>query len=671
MKKIYVVLLMLAGCLSAVKAQYVISTAAGNGTSASGGDGGPALSASFNSPHGVAFDAAGNMYVSEFGGNRIRKISTGNIVSTFAGNGTGNYSGDGGLATSATVNKPVGMCFDASGNMFFADYLNHCIRKITPSGIITTVAGTGGVSGFGGDGGLATSALLNSPCDVKVDAAGNLLIADSFNNRVRAVNTSGIIFTVVGNGTGSSTGDGGLSTSATVNFPAGVYLDASGNIYITELNGHRVRMINSSAIISTIFGNGTPSSTGDGGPATAATVNGPGTIIGDPSGNLLISEYYGQRIRSINPSGTVTTIAGTGVGSFSGDGGPATSATMNGPFQIALDASNNIYVGEYLNSRVRKLSACASVSVASITNSVNCFGNANGSATLIATGGSGFTYTWSPTGGNSATAFGLTAGNYTVTVKNSCGSTSFATINITQPPVLNAAAVSSSSVVCAGTAVNLIATAFGGVPAYTYSWSSGGNTSTTTVTVNTTSTYTFTVTDANVCSQTATVMVSTVPNPTVTAASSSSLICAGQTVTLTASGASTYTWNTTATTSAIAVSPSVTTSYTVTGSVTGCPTSSMVISQSVSPCTGITELTASAGINVYPNPSSGEFILKVDRMNSEMHFEIFNSLGQSVKKAGITESETHINIKDVAQGVYYLKLTTGNEKARYTRLIKE
>jgi trimeric autotransporter adhesin len=218
---------------------------AGTGSYGYSGDGGIATSAKLSYPGGVAIDASGNIYIVDTGNSRIRMVtkSTG-IISTVAGTGSYGYRGDGGIATSASLNFPRGVAIDASGNLYIADTDNNRIRMVTKStGIISTVAGTGS-SGYSGDGGLATSAALNYPRGVAIDASANIYIADFYNYRIRMVTKStGIISTVAGTGSSGYSGDGGLATSAALNYPYGVAIDASGNIYIADTHNHRIRML--------------------------------------------------------------------------------------------------------------------------------------------------------------------------------------------------------------------------------------------------------------------------------------------------------------------------------------------------------------------------------------------------------------------------------------------
>jgi hypothetical protein len=333
-----------------------ISTVAGDGTQGFSGDGGPATNASLYEPNGVAVDAAGNVYIADPGNSRVRKVSTSGTVTTVAGNGSPGFSGDGGPATNASLDGLRGVAVDAAGNLYIADWVNPRVRKVSTSGTITTVAGSG-TYGFSGDGGPATDAGLSSPYGVAVDAAGNLYIADAGNSRVRKVSTSGTITTVAGSGTYGFSGDGGPATNAALSSPQGVALDAAGNLYIADAHNSRVRKVSTSGTITTVAGNGTFGFSGDGGPATDAGLNSPVGVTVDAAGNLYIADSGNHRVRKVSTSGTITTVAGDGTFGFSGDGGPATNASLNIPYGVAVDAAGNLYIADPGNSRVREVAA--------------------------------------------------------------------------------------------------------------------------------------------------------------------------------------------------------------------------------------------------------------------------------------------------------------------------
>ena len=337
----------------------IIDTVAGTGVAGYSGDGGPATSAQINKPTGAAVDASGNIYIVDTLNNRIRKVdaATG-IIQTVAGTGGAGYSGDGGPATSAEIKNPVGVAVDASGNIYIADTENHRIRKVdAATGIIQTVAGTG-VGGDSGDGGPATSAQLRKAQGVTVDASGNIYIADTLNQRIRKVDApTGIIQTVAGTGVAGYSGDGGPATSAQIKNPAVVAVDASGNIYIGDTDNHRIRKVDpATGIIQTVAGTGVAGYSGDGGPATSAQIKNPAVVAVDASGNIYIGDTDNHRIRKVDPAtGIIQTVAGTGVAGYSGDGGLATSAQLKKAQGVTVDASGNIYIADTENYRIRKV----------------------------------------------------------------------------------------------------------------------------------------------------------------------------------------------------------------------------------------------------------------------------------------------------------------------------
>jgi len=420
----------------------VITTVAGNGSAGWSGDGGPAVSAHFSGPRGLAVDRAGDLFIADAGNNVVRMVTPAGVIKTVAGNGTQGLSGDGGAATSASLSQPVAVAIDPSGNLFIADRHNDRIRKVntagvistfasssapvgvaadhlgnvfiadtgnnrirmvTPAGVVTTVAGTGN-GGFSGDGGPAVSAQLALPVDVSVDAAGNLFVADQANYRIRLVNPAGVIstvagvsddghsamsaqfffpnsiavdqngnvyvadtdihrirkitpdgtlITVAGNGTPGYSGDGGAATSAQLYYPAGITVDSAGNLYIADTRNQRVRKVGPNGVITTVAGNGGGNGDGDGGPALQAQLIEPGSVAVDGSGNVYIAETGGHRIRQVNTAGVITTVAGNRTMGFSGDGGPAASAQLAFPAGVAVDSAGNVFIADSANNRIR------------------------------------------------------------------------------------------------------------------------------------------------------------------------------------------------------------------------------------------------------------------------------------------------------------------------------
>ena len=391
-----------------------ITTVAGTGVSGFFGDGGPATGAALFSPSRVVVDATGNLYISDFFNQRIRKVTASGTITTMAGNGTFRFSGDGGPATTAVLNSAWAAAIDAAGNLYISDYLNQRIRKVTPRGTITTIAGND-IAGFSGDGGPAASAALNDPQGVAVDSAGNVYIGDGGNNRVRKVTSTGTITTVAGNGVLGFSGDGGPATKGSLAYPGGLAMDAAGNLYIATSGDSRIRKVTPQGTITTVAGNGytyglCPEAEPIfiGGAATSAALTSPDGLAVDVAGNIYISEFGGNcvqkvtsrgiistvigpyhllpycrcpsgiavdaagnlyvaasgnkiyggspndnRVLKITPSASTTTIAGNGTQGFSGDGGLATNAALNVPQGVVVDTAGNLYIVDTGNNRIR------------------------------------------------------------------------------------------------------------------------------------------------------------------------------------------------------------------------------------------------------------------------------------------------------------------------------
>jgi trimeric autotransporter adhesin len=335
---------------------------AGNGykalvTGGFSGDGGAATVAELYHPAGVVVDNIGNIYISDLQNGRVRKVNTTGVISTYAGNGVSSYSGDGGPATAAELRYPYGLALDNTGNLYISDNSNNRIRKVDAAGIISTYAGNG-VEGYTGDGGSATAAELALPFGLAIDVSDNLYIADYSSSHIRKVNTIGIISTIAGISLAGYAGDGGPATASELDGPQGVAVDGIGNVYIADYINNRIRFINTSGIISTIAGNGFGAPfaggySGDGGAATSAELYNPTDVKVDGLGNIYIADDDNIRVRVVNLNGIISTYTGIGDGGYSGNGGPATSAEISSPQGIAVDGSGNLYIADLYNNVVR------------------------------------------------------------------------------------------------------------------------------------------------------------------------------------------------------------------------------------------------------------------------------------------------------------------------------
>jgi uncharacterized protein (TIGR03437 family) len=339
-------------------------TVAGTGsTGVYSGDNNPAVNAAISLPLDVAVDRFGTLYIADFGNSRVRAVSNG-IITTVAGNTNGAPAVDGGLAINVRLAGPTGVTVDRNGNVYFVEAGigsgtglargDFRVWKVTTAGIFTAAAGNGLVS-YSGDGGAAASAQLNGAAAVAVDAGGNVYIADTGNHRVRRVAASGGIATIAGTGTPGFAVENGPPAAAQLNAPQGLVVDALGRVFIADTSNSRVRRADPGGNIITVAGNGNAAYFGDGTPANRASVNMPEGLALDAAGNLYIADTLDSVVRKMDPAGTITTIAGFGTPGFSGDGGPATSAALNRPRAVAIDANGNVYVADTGNDRVRKI----------------------------------------------------------------------------------------------------------------------------------------------------------------------------------------------------------------------------------------------------------------------------------------------------------------------------
>jgi sugar lactone lactonase YvrE len=366
--------LLLLALTSPALGQGIITTIAGNGVGGYNGEGAPATSRELYEPFGVAVDRSGNVYIADGYNSRIRKLDTSGNISTVAGDGSQGYGGDNGPATGAELWSPRDVVVDKNGNLYIADTGNNRIRRVDTSGVISTMAGNG-TKGYTGDGGPATKAELNTPNGIALDGSGNLYISERGNNVIRKVSVSGNISTVAGNvATGNPTygGDGGPAVSAELYLPAGIAVDNGGNLYIADSGNRRVREVNTGSApitvpgavippgyIQTVAGSfATGTYSGDGGPATSAGLNLPVSLVLDSSGNLYIADRNNNVIRKVDTAGQISTVAGNvakGNPVFGGDGGPATSAELWAPEGVADDSDGNLYIADTSNQRIRKV----------------------------------------------------------------------------------------------------------------------------------------------------------------------------------------------------------------------------------------------------------------------------------------------------------------------------
>ncbi len=342
-----------AALFSHAQQAFTINTVVGIGTAGFTGDAAAANLAQVNFPTAITRSAAGTLYIADTFNIRIRTVQTDGIIRTVAGTGTRGFSADGTSATTALISPPYGVAVDAAGNIYFSDSLNNMIRKVSTTGTVSRIAGTG-VQGYGGDGGNAVDALLNLPTGLTVDSAGNVYVADTQNHRIRKITTDGKIATVFGTGQPNFDGDGKPGDQAPVYYPESVALDSAGNLYVADTFNHRIRKL-TAGIASTVAGNGIATFKGDNGQAVSASLNYPRGVFVDASGNILIADSLNNRIRMVSENKVIRTVAGAGYFGDAGDGGPATGALFRFPRAVISDGSGGYLVLDTDNHRVRQL----------------------------------------------------------------------------------------------------------------------------------------------------------------------------------------------------------------------------------------------------------------------------------------------------------------------------
>jgi hypothetical protein len=642
--------------LQAATAQ-TISTVVATGVAGFSGDGGPATAATMSEPRGLSFDASGNLYISDRWNYRIRKVDASSVISTIAGNGSGAVSN--GVPATASGMVPYLLAVDATGNIYHADATNGYVRKINTSGIITTIAGNGLCVGPGG-GGVATATPICQNDGVAIDNSGNVIFSNSSADVVYRISPAGMLTVVAG--TGSSLGDGGAATNAQLANPLGLAVDISGNIYIADASHHRIRKINTSGIISTVAGSGTMGFSGDGGSATSAMLNNPYAIVTDSFGYVFFTDRDNNRVRVVYPSGIIMTIAGNGTAAFGGDGGPATAASLNVPAGLALK-NGILYIADAANNRVRKMnlkpgdisgvtSVCqgATITMGNTTTG----GSWSSGSTSIATIGSA-----------DGIVTGIAAGTAAITY-SSYGYSTTTMVTVTGIPA--AGPITGATSVCEGAAVTLTGGTAGGT--WTSS-TSGASVAGGVVTGVTAGSAIISYTVSNVCgADTATLPITIDPLPVAGTVTAAPTVCIGATVTVSSTAAG-GTWS--SADASVSVSGAVVTgvsagtasiSYFVTNS---CGSASVFTPITVIDCAAaasVSTLSGAGNLLLYPVPAGNELFIANGSILGRV--TIRDIYGRTVLNVQYDAAEAVINLSDLAVGTYFLS-TSGYKPVAFLK----
>lgn len=465
--------------LRAAAGRSLITTFAGDGQFDFSGDGGPATAATLRFPRGLALDAAGNLYIADQNNHRIRMVLPSGMIKTVAGTGEAGYGGDDGPGINAKLNMPSAVVLDQAGNLYIADAGNHVIRWLAADGVIRTLAGTG-LSGSSGDGGPASAAQFNYPTALAFDPSGNLYVSDQRNHRIRRITPTGTITTVAGTGVEGDSGDGGPATAAQLRRPNGVAADASGNFYFSDYA--RIRRVAPNGIVTTFAGVGQPGVSGDSGAATSAWIRNPADLAFDSTGSLFFVDEYGSAVRRVSPSGIISTVAGTAVDGYSGDGGSAALAQLRRPRGLTVTPSGHLLIGDSENNRVRLVQLAGPSLVLTVTTESLPLGSTGlpYSLPFSATGGAA-PYTWAVSSGPLPPGLDLSTGgllsgspthvgsfSFTVAVKDKSGASATAsfTLAVSAGPLRLSA---NFPVATMGKPYTARPSASGGAPPYTWS----------------------------------------------------------------------------------------------------------------------------------------------------------------------------------------------------------